>query len=76
MATAGVARGTFYLYFEDKRAIFEEIVDRTFMRLGLAIVRVDPDNAERSVAERSRPVDFPDFTRGRWPERTPLGIVA
>ncbi|MCA9584568.1 MAG: TetR/AcrR family transcriptional regulator [Myxococcales bacterium] len=52
VATAGVARGTFYLYFEDKRAIFEEIVDRTFMRLGLAIVRVDPDNAERSVAEQ------------------------
>ena len=32
VAAAGVARGTFYLYFEDKRAIFEEIVDRTFSR--------------------------------------------
>ena len=29
VGAAGVARGTFYLYFEDKRAIFEEIVDRT-----------------------------------------------
>src|SRR5215472_15244370 len=29
VSAAGVARGTFYLYFEDKRAIFEEIVDRT-----------------------------------------------
>ncbi len=28
VAAAGIARGTFYLYFEDKRAIFEEIVDR------------------------------------------------
>jgi len=32
--------------------------------------------SERSVADRSRAVEFPDFTRGRWPHRTPLGIVA
>lgn len=38
---AGVARGTFYLYFEDKRAIFEEIVDRLLVRFGMAIARVD-----------------------------------
>src|SRR5580692_346381 len=38
---AGVARGTFYLYFEDKRAIFEEIVDRLLVRFGMAIQRVD-----------------------------------
>jgi predicted dehydrogenase len=31
--------------------------------------------SEISVAERSRPVDFPDFTRGAWPHRTALGIV-
>ncbi len=30
---------------------------------------------ERSVAHRSRPVDIPDFTRGRWRQRKPLGIV-
>ena len=30
---------------------------------------------ERSVARRSRPVDFPDFTRGRWKTRPPLGII-
>jgi hypothetical protein len=30
---------------------------------------------ERSVADRSKPVDFPDFTRGRWKTREPLGIV-
>ncbi len=41
VAAAGVARGTFYLYFEDKRAIFEEIVDRLLVRFGMAIVRVD-----------------------------------
>jgi len=30
---------------------------------------------ERSVANRSCPVDFPDFTRGRWKTNPPLGIV-
>ncbi len=30
---------------------------------------------ERSVASRSRPVDVPDFTRGRWKTRPPLGII-
>ena len=38
---AGIARGTFYLYFEDKRAIFEEIVDRLLVRFGMSISRVD-----------------------------------
>ncbi len=48
---AGVARGTFYLYFEDKRAIFEEIVDRTLARVGMTILRVD---VTRPVAEQVR----------------------
>ena len=47
VAAAGVARGTFYLYFEDKRAIFEEIVDKTFARLGLAILRVETEDPSR-----------------------------
>jgi len=52
VATAGVARGTFYLYFEDKRAIFEEIVDGTFARLGTAFFRVDTEDPTRNVAEQ------------------------
>ncbi len=52
VAAAGVARGTFYLYFEDKRAIFEEIVDATFGRLGSAIVRVDTEDPGRPVADQ------------------------
>jgi len=51
VAAAGVARGTFYLYFEDKRAIFSEIVDRTLARLGMSIQRVD---VSRPVAEQVR----------------------
>jgi AcrR family transcriptional regulator len=54
VAAAGVARGTFYLYFEDKRAIFEEIVDRTIARLGMTILRVDPRDPSRSVADQIR----------------------
>ena len=30
---------------------------------------------ERSVASRSRPMDFPDFTRGRWKTTPPLPIA-
>lgn len=52
VARANIARGTFYLYFEDKRAIFEEIVDRTFARLGAAVLRVDTTDPATSVAEQ------------------------
>jgi hypothetical protein len=31
--------------------------------------------SEWSVADKSRPMDFPDFTRGRWETNPPLGIV-
>jgi predicted dehydrogenase len=31
--------------------------------------------SEKSVANRSRPVDFPDFTRGRWKTTPPIGII-
>jgi predicted dehydrogenase len=31
--------------------------------------------SERSIAERSRSLDFPDFTRGAWRTRPPLGII-
>lgn len=31
--------------------------------------------SERSVADGSRPVEFPDFTRGRWRTNPPLGVV-
>jgi len=31
--------------------------------------------SERSIANRSRTMDFPDFTRGKWRIRSPWGIV-
>jgi AcrR family transcriptional regulator len=42
VAVAKVAKGTFYLYFPDKRSVFSELVDTLFQRLGAAILRVDP----------------------------------
>ena len=32
--------------------------------------------SERSVTERSRSVDIPDFTRGVWERQQPFGIVS
>ena len=55
VAAAGVARGTFYLYFEDKRAIFEEIVDRMLTKVGMSIVRVDVERpVENQIKENIR----------------------
>lgn len=31
--------------------------------------------SEISVANKSKPVDFPDFTRGAWKNRPPIGII-
>jgi AcrR family transcriptional regulator len=54
VAAAKIARGTFYLYFTDKRSIFEELVDRFSTRLGMAILRVDPQDPSRSVEAQVR----------------------
>jgi AcrR family transcriptional regulator len=40
-ALANVAKGTYYLYFKDKRAVLEELVDGLFARIATAILRVD-----------------------------------
>ncbi len=52
VAEAGVARGTFYLYFEDKRAVLAEVVDRLSSRLGMAIQRIVTDDPARSVDDQ------------------------
>src|SRR5689334_2862262 len=38
---AGIARGTFYLYFESKRAIFDELLDELFLLLAGTVQRID-----------------------------------
>jgi AcrR family transcriptional regulator len=54
VAQAGVARGTFYLYFEDKRAVFSDLIDRFAAQLTVAIVRIVTDDPARPVADQVR----------------------
>jgi AcrR family transcriptional regulator len=51
---AGVARGTFYLYFEDKRAVFSDLIDRFSSQLTMAIVRIVTDEPQRPVVDQVR----------------------
>ncbi len=46
---AGVARGTFYLYFESKRAVFEELLDEMLAALGTQVKRIDPSRGATGV---------------------------
>jgi AcrR family transcriptional regulator len=50
--SAGVARGTFYLYFEDKRAVFVDLIDRFAAKLSMAIERIVTDDPSRPVANQ------------------------
>ena len=50
VAQAGVARGTFYLYFEDKRSVFSDLIDRFSAKLTMAIVSIVTEDPERPVA--------------------------
>ncbi|MGE0320933.1 MAG: TetR/AcrR family transcriptional regulator [Polyangiaceae bacterium] len=54
VAEAGVARGTFYLYFEDKRSVFGELIDRFSARISMAISSIVLDDPARNVAEQAR----------------------
>jgi AcrR family transcriptional regulator len=54
VAATGVARGTFYLYFEDKRAVFEDLIDRFSAQLTMAIARIVTDDPTRSVESQVR----------------------
>jgi AcrR family transcriptional regulator len=49
---AGVARGTFYLYFGDKRDAFSELVDQFARKINNVIVRIEPDDPSQTVVEQ------------------------
>ena len=51
--TAGIARGTFYLYFESKRAIFDELLDELFTTLQSTVRRIEVGPG-RGAARSSR----------------------
>ena len=46
---AGVARGTFYLYFQNKRSVFDELLDDLFALLNSKIKRIDPSRGPAGV---------------------------
>lgn len=51
---AGVARGTFYLYFESKEAIFLELLDELFNHLKNNVVGVDTGAGKPPIVEQLR----------------------
>ena len=54
IAAAGIARGTFYLYFVNKRAIFDELLDGLLAELGRAVRRISVDEGAPSPIEQMR----------------------
>ncbi len=53
IAEAGVARGTFYLYFQGKREVFQALIDEMFDSLDSVIEVLDP-TASASPVEQMR----------------------
>ncbi len=53
IAEAGVARGTFYLYFQDKREVFQALIDEMFEALDGVLEVIDP-RASASPVEQMR----------------------
>ena len=51
---AGVARGTFYLYFKDKRDVFGALVDDFFARLATSIRSIDVAHPTETPVEQLR----------------------
>jgi AcrR family transcriptional regulator len=49
---AGIARGTFYLYFESKNAIFLELLDELLARLQQTIVGVDTGPGAKPIKQQ------------------------
>ena len=54
VARAEIARGTFYLYFDDKRAVLDALVDDFLQRIGGCIVGIDIGHAKDSPREQLR----------------------
>ena len=70
VARAKVARGTFYLYFEDKRGIFEELVNAFVRQLAETIEPIETVPEASSTSGCS-----PSTTRSPtcWSARSPKG---
>jgi AcrR family transcriptional regulator len=53
---AGIARGTFYLYFESKRAIFDELLDDLFAKLQAVVHRIELGPASAPPLDQMREI--------------------
>ena len=51
IAAANVARGTFYLHFDSKEALFQELVDRFVGRVHGVVRRVEPGPGPRPLMQ-------------------------
>src|SRR5215469_1612904 len=63
ISRAGIARGTFYLYFENKRDLFEEILRQVVSELTARVLRLkvgpgEPDPVEQLRANLLRVVSY------------------
>jgi AcrR family transcriptional regulator len=54
VARAEIARGTFYLYFDDKRAVLDALVDEFLQRILSVIVGIDIAHTQLSPREQLR----------------------
>ena len=65
-------------YLEDLRLIqaLQTGVPPDFDVYGAATWSVVSALSEKSVAERSRPMDFPDFTKGKWKTNPPVKVLS
>lgn len=69
-AASGVARGTFYLYFPDKQALFEALVDRWFVSLQGIFARV-----REGLEASAGPEQAWEVYRGMASELVVLGLT-
>ena len=54
IAHARIARGTFYLYFQNKKDLFQELLDQVLRELGIRIQRIRLGPLEPSPADQLR----------------------
>jgi AcrR family transcriptional regulator len=54
IARAGIARGTFYLYFQNKKELFEELLEQVVRELSTRILRLKVGPAESNPVDQLR----------------------
>jgi AcrR family transcriptional regulator len=54
IARAGIARGTFYLYFQNKKDLFEELLEQIVSEMRTRILRIKVGADERNPVEQLR----------------------